>query len=589
MMTSVSTARLRAFAFALDRGGGLTIVVAGLYFAIAPTHIVDGDNAELVTAATIGGVPHPSGYPLLMLWLRATSWLPGANAAHTAALATAMIGALTIFVLHGACRAWGARPLAASLAVAVFAAAPVILRVSTEAEVFAPNMLIVATVLWLAAAAGPVRGLSRIEILALVAGLGMTNHMTCTLVAPVGILGIVRGVREAQRPVLLALAVGAGALVVGLLPYVYLFVTKTTPISWRTIDSLGDLVHHVLRMDYGGPGAFSPGRDAIAIGDNLRAYVEMLARTWLWLLLPLALAMLGVRIARPAGETRAGWVILAVSFVLAGPLLVLRFNVPPEGVGLAVCHRFYVMSALLLVIPVATGLDWIGAQLVARRAIRVRGWLGGVASIIVLLAAAARSLPRHSPAVEQCVGNMLRSVPQNAVIIVSEDYLYFGALYRQYVEGDRTDVTMVSWGQLLNPGYRARLAARSGITTTIPPDKKASLIVADDVLAKHRPLYIDPAQVNIMKAFPTVPHGILLEVLPRGTAQPPIHDVFVRNKQVFEQFRLGYAMPDPDEDYAAHVHDRYARVWRVIARALAASGAREDAAFALAMAQTLRP
>jgi len=78
-----------------------------------------------------------------MLWLRATSWIPGETPAHSAAIATAVLGAATMLVLHAACRAWGARPLAASLAVAVFAAAPVVLRVSTEAEVFALNMLVV--------------------------------------------------------------------------------------------------------------------------------------------------------------------------------------------------------------------------------------------------------------------------------------------------------------------------------------------------------------------------------------------------------------------------------------------------------------
>jgi hypothetical protein len=54
-----------------------------------------------------------------VLWLRAWSWLPGTTAAHSAAIATAVLGALTVGVLHAACRAWGARPLAATCAVAI--------------------------------------------------------------------------------------------------------------------------------------------------------------------------------------------------------------------------------------------------------------------------------------------------------------------------------------------------------------------------------------------------------------------------------------------------------------------------------------
>src|SRR3954471_5296389 len=132
-----------------SRGVALGLLIMIAYLWLAPTHIVDGDNAELATLGAIGGVPHPTGYPLYMLWLRAMQWLPGANAAHTAALATAILGALSILVLHAACRAWGARPTAATLACAIFAAAPVVAEMNTEAEVFALNNLMAALILWL--------------------------------------------------------------------------------------------------------------------------------------------------------------------------------------------------------------------------------------------------------------------------------------------------------------------------------------------------------------------------------------------------------------------------------------------------------
>jgi Protein of unknown function (DUF2723) len=125
-----------------------------VYVALASPYIVDGDSAEFATLGALGGRAHPSGYPLYVLWLRAWSWLPGATPAHTAALATAILGALTLGVLHAACRAWGARPLPATISVAIFGAAPIALRYHSEAEVFAMNGLIAALVVWLAAANG---------------------------------------------------------------------------------------------------------------------------------------------------------------------------------------------------------------------------------------------------------------------------------------------------------------------------------------------------------------------------------------------------------------------------------------------------
>ena len=118
-------------------GGWLGLAALIAYAALASPHIVDGDNAEFATLAAIGGRAHPSGYPLYVLWLRAWSWLPG-SPAYAGALATAVLGALAVVALHAACRAWGARPLAATITTAVFAAAPVIAPRQSSWAVLSP-------------------------------------------------------------------------------------------------------------------------------------------------------------------------------------------------------------------------------------------------------------------------------------------------------------------------------------------------------------------------------------------------------------------------------------------------------------------
>ena len=155
-----------------DRGGLVFLASLALYVAMAAPHFVDGDNAEFATLGAAGGAAHPSGYPAYVVYLRAMSWLPGASAAHGAALATALLGALAAWCVYLACRAWGARALAATVVAGVYATAPVVLRYATEAEVFAGNQLVVALILWLAAANGPLRGTWRAVALAAIAGVG---------------------------------------------------------------------------------------------------------------------------------------------------------------------------------------------------------------------------------------------------------------------------------------------------------------------------------------------------------------------------------------------------------------------------------
>jgi hypothetical protein len=569
----------RVLELAVARGWLLALTALALYVWLAPAHIVDGDNAEFATLATLGGVAHPSGYPLYLLWLHATAWLPAANAAHAAAIATAVLGAATVAVLHAACRSWGARPLAATIAGALFAGAPIVVAISTQAEVFALNNLLVACVLWLAAQRGPARGLARAGLLGLVAGLGLANHLTCALVAPVGVLGVARAVREARWT---ALAAAAGGLVLGLMPYLYLFATPDSALSWGTVRDLGDLVAMITRRDYGGAGAFL-GHDHS--GDPMQSLIALaatLARCWLWLPFVGGLAALAIRTARAGeGETRVAWGALAAAWLLAGPLLALRFNIAPEGLGRYVVERFYVLPALLLTVPVAVALDAVGARLPERvRAIRA---MTPIAATLGFVAIAALSLPRvtsvHTAAVERYVENTLGALPPDAVVITTADDLYFGGAYVQRVLGERQDVAIISASMIKLGWYRERVGVHSPL----------AIQIASHVVASGRPLFVDSHQDLVLQAFPSYPHGTLMRVLARDAPQPSLDDVIALNRDLYRKFVLDYPRPGADDEWPAEEHIRYAATWWRLAAALRRAGRPEDAQAAAEAAQALAP
>ncbi len=576
--------------------GGLVGIATFVFYAwLAPTHIVDGDNAEFSTLAHVGGIAHPPGYPLYVLWLRATSWLPAASPAHAAALATAILGSLSIVVLHAACRAWGARPIAATLTVAVFAAGSEVLRLNTEAEVFALNNLVAATVLWLAARRGPATGAWRVGWLALVAGLGMANQLTCVLIAPIGVLGIVRGLRETQRSRLLGGAIGIGAFAIGLSPYLYLFLAADTAASWGHIDSLQGLLDHFLRRDYGGPGAFSVRATAVPLVDNLAAWVATLGCGWVWLPAAAGLAALGVRIARPGDrETRWAWGLLALSFVLAGPLLVARFDTRLSVLGLYAVRRFHVLSAVILAVPIAIAFDEVGRRLQARWATRLlqSAIAGTMIAIVVFLTIAGASLPRigriYSPAVELGVRNTLRSLPIGAVWIESQGMLHYGAAYVQLARGERRDIAVVTWTLVPLAWYRTH-CARQGIVIDIDSTGDPAVVLAEKVMASGRALFVDAKQVAILKALPSYPFGLGWRVLPRGSKPPTLDEILELNKTAFEHFDLAYRFPGTEDEFAAAIHALYATTWRTIGQGFAAAGRHDAAEAALDFAKQIGP
>lgn len=569
--------RLRAWAF--ERGFALGLVVLVTYLWLAPAHIVAADNAELSTLGEVGGRAHPSGYPLYVLILRATSWLPG-SAAHRASLVTAFLGAATVLVLHAACRAWGARASATGLAVAVFAAAPIVLRVHTEADVFALNSLVAALVLWLAATGGPATGLARCAALGLVAGLGLANNLTVGLLAPIGIYGVVRGIREGAG--VRGGIAAAGAFALGLLPYAYLPLAPDAA-SWAPIHSFGDLVDTFLRKDYGYVSHL-PGAATTTAATSLAAHAALVGRTWLWLPALMGLGALGLRSVR--SEAPWAWRMLAASWLLAGPLFASQLGVDPAGIGGYIGARMQILGALVLAIPIAAAFE-----LVAARANRtVSPPLAAGLAIIVFAALTFGALPRlqrvHSPAVETGVRAMLAPLPPFSIAVTTSEDQCFGGRYLQLAEGLRPDVVLVCWPLVARDWYVARLAlpglARSSGGLPTPGE-------IERLVATGRPVFVDRPQADVLAALPNYPLGILHRVLPRGAHLPSAGEVLEANRAAFAALDLAYPAPTRDDDFAAMAHRRYAATWRILATGLAAAGDRAAAEAAAEFSRQLAP
>jgi hypothetical protein len=583
--------RQRLARIAFEQGGLVVVAVLAVYVWIAPAHFADGESPHFALLGALGGAAHPSGYPSYVLWLRAWSWLP-LSPAHAAGIATAVLGAAQMAVLHAACRTWGASATAASAAVAIFAAAPVAMGIYTEAEVFALNGLVCAGVLWLAAEAGPVRGAARAGLLGLLAGLGLSNHLTCVLVAPVGLLGVVRALREGRTAV--GVSVAVAGLTVGLSPYLYLLVAPVHDGTWGGIDGFGSIVRFFLREDYGGPGGLAGPSEPLPPVSNLRALASTVGRTWWWALPVVGLGVLGVRSVRSGpGESRLGWAMLLASFALAGPLLVVRFNVPLDTVGLYVVNRFHLLPAELLAVPIAVAFDWAG-RAIARRVPMFAARRSAVAVVgpAVFFALASSSLPRllrtHSPAVEQEVRNVLASLPPNAVLIGENDDYASGIIYLQLGLHERTDVIYVQWPLATLPWYRARLARR-GISIDATDGRVWSVHLVNDLLARGYSVFVEPSKRNLLDVFPNYLYGLVVRLAPRDAQAPTVDEVFELNKQIYAGYKLDYEPPGSDDEWATVIHERYARMWQRLAMMLDAAGKREDAEFARATARHIEP
>jgi hypothetical protein len=561
--------------------GALVGAAALAYALTAARHVLGGDNGEFATLYARGGVAHPTGYPLYVLYLRALHWLPAASPAHGAALATALLGVATTLVLHAACRAFGASRGAAAIVVAAHAFSAHAWIASTHAEVFALNALIAAAISWLAAQERW-RGVARVVALGAVAGLGLANHASVVLLAPIGLWGAVRGARESGRAAAATLA-GLLALVVGLSPYAYLVWAARVPdghVLWGETGNLRGLVRHMLRSEYGSTtltlGAHRPERLAQELLLARSLIVGLVGLPVVALVGALVRALAGAPVRTlalplPAARSRGATAALAASFALAGPGFVALFNISAHGLDRLIVERFHLLPQIVACVWLAPALDVLLSRL------RARPLFASALAGATALGSAGLSLEavraHHAPDVERYVLDTLAAAPPDAILLGAGDHRFGGFLYAQRALGLRPDVVYLDVYLVSAPWYRARVGAQLGLELVAPRAGNLSTPeLAAQLLATGRPTLLTHRFSDaIPRAFPTYPIGTLERVVATPAEVPDPSTLERMNQAAFAQMHPSVT-PAPEGTWGGDLQHGYARPWLALATAFRARG-----------------
>jgi hypothetical protein len=417
--------------------GGTALAV--YVYTLAPT-VVAGDSAELVAAAHVLGIAHPTGYPLYLLLAKLFDLIPLASAPVRIACLSALCGAGAAGAV-----AWAAATITGSAAAGVLAGLAAGLNgalwsQATQPEVYALNALIVA--LAMAMFAGRREGGPQASVvwLGLLTGLALAHHRTAVLfVGPLLVGAILAG-----RPPARGIGKAGLAAAAPLAFYLYLPIRAAARprVMWSEFDGWRDVAAHISGANYYSLYAFQrPASEMVEV-----AWEAAQGATSELTVGGIALCAIGL-----------GWTLRArrdlASCLLVGVALLSIWNL---GYRVRDWEVFFIPCALAAALWAGAGLfaaaEWLHRHVGARAR-----WCAPVLTAAALVAIPtallqsnwAESGHRGDWRAYDKVRAAFAQVAPDGVYVSNRDN--FLAMYLQFVEGRRRDIDVVSPQTLYAP------------------------------------------------------------------------------------------------------------------------------------------
>lgn len=520
-----------------------------VYLVFQSTSIYGGDSGELVAASFTGGIAHPPGYPLYMLLGNLIGRIPWGNVAWRFGLLSSLPTALSLIFLGKTATLLTKRTVIGSLAIVTAAFLYPNWLYAIVPEVFGLYALFSSVLVYLAVRFLQTKNVRDFFWMSFIAGLSLTHqHMIAILLMVIGIacFSLSRKVWLSHR---LRWWVAPVLFVIGFLPYLYApIVSVHNPVyDWEhPADPLG-FIRLVTRASYG------PFRASYTTGESMTDRLLGLATVFHftredfgWI--GVAMIALGVStvfvLLKPYYSLLLGYTgaIIAFFFYAGFPV--------HSDFSLGTLERFMIVLYQQFALLYAIGL--FGAHGIISRAWKKFSFRReSMALLSLTIVGIAFLLPirllrmnyrrlwsvRSDRTMEHLADDLLRSVPENAIVSLDTDTAINAVSYAHYVLGKRRDIIFMSFPLLQYPIYRRQLKSRFPRLTIpeSPPDSGETYLANFiRVNAAAFPIIAGRLITDIPEHW--VPQGLVMQYYPSQTDIPDRNRVLEDNLALFSTF-----------------------------------------------------
>jgi len=518
-----------------------------------PTHY--GDSGELLTVGNLGGVAHPSGYPVAVEVIFTLSKLfphvpPALLGKITAAVVQSLALGITASVLLNLIKLFSAtskspkllRFAAVSICISILAFSPLFWLYGTVIEVISFTNLFVAMLmyvmtLWLLKG----RGIDRYLFLSAASfGFALAHVHTVILLFPGLLILFLAKIWNdwpsiaSVKKTVTGLFIAAIIIIVSfILPNLLLFSqnVRKADVSWYFSQNLQGWVRHILRRDYAGY-YFEDQKERPAYWTGFSSKIIKSQPEYLSYLnqhlTPLILVMgaFGASVLIKRKSRLYGLGVIAL-FLVSGSFMAGYMGIPPEDpqnverpILIGVLQRQYLTGELMLTLIAGIGLTLALENSKKRFGMTGAFIIGGVIASVLpwqIVNNINMGNQKDNKIVTATAHATLNSVKPGSVIICGSDLACYSLLYASVIEKVRPDVTVLTNSRRYRRYFRETHPQFYGIVDQENPYYYANIISFN--VAK-RPTYITtPTRFYIEfiglsgNPFYLIPHSYIYEVV----------------------------------------------------------------------------
>ncbi len=448
--------------------GGVGLLALVVYVASLPPDVHNGgDCGEMACGAYCLGVGHPTGYPLYQMFGKlATLLVPFGAISWRVCLVSAVGAALAVMFIAWLVTAVTGNRLAGACAGLVLTFDNTFFGQADICEVYGLSMAFLALLLLSLTRYGQTRDRRWVNLAGLAVGLGGVHHISILFNAPAGLLYLIlvcwrrEAVAEGLREALRMLGRLAGWAVAVLPIYIYLPIRSAwqPAMNWGTTHTLDGFIAHITGRMYATTLLNVSPADAARFAYN-HTYLVLHDQEW-----AAVLALVG----------------LVVALRRRTPLALLLGGVFVTNIYFAAHYRVGDRANYALPSHVAAAaLAGLGAAWLCALAARVQGQaltsqrVRALTAVLLLLLPMLPGPPSYVPPLRRCydyavmAGNrhavleadaVLAEVASRGVLTSALDELTNAFWYRQLVDGQRRDVTLLQFTHIDQPEEKAKAA-----------------------------------------------------------------------------------------------------------------------------------